>query len=116
MDAYRAADYFHLAYDVDSLDEILSLIDGGDAKAGLIIPPDYSTQEQRPKSKKGIGRCRLRRCPHSRNRPYARGCFPLPCRKLSLTVKRNFNDEVLNLIVEIGDERLNALDYLGCED
>jgi ABC-2 type transport system permease protein len=44
LDAYRAADYFHLAYDVDSLDEILSLIDGGDAKAGLIIPPDYNQQ------------------------------------------------------------------------
>ena len=44
LDAYRAADYFHLAYDVDSLDEILSLIDQGDAKVGLIIPPDYSTQ------------------------------------------------------------------------
>ncbi len=44
LDAYRAADYFHLAYDVDSIDEILSLIDQGDAKAGLIIPPDYSTQ------------------------------------------------------------------------
>lgn len=43
-DAFRAADYFHLAYDVDSIDEILSLIDQGDAKAGLIIPPDYSTQ------------------------------------------------------------------------
>jgi len=44
LDAYRAADYFHLAYDVDSLGEVLSLIDQGDAKAGLIIPPDYSTQ------------------------------------------------------------------------
>jgi len=44
LDAYRAADYFHLAYDVDSLDEILSLIDRGDAKAGLIIPPDYNQQ------------------------------------------------------------------------
>jgi ABC-2 type transport system permease protein len=44
LDAYRAADYFHLAYDVDSLDEVLSLIDRGDAKAGLIIPPDYNQQ------------------------------------------------------------------------
>ncbi|HUS83527.1 MAG TPA: ABC transporter permease, partial [Anaerolineales bacterium] len=44
LDAYRAADYFRLAYDVDSLDEILSLIDRGDAKAGLIIPPDYNQQ------------------------------------------------------------------------
>ncbi|MGB2897121.1 MAG: ABC transporter permease [Anaerolineales bacterium] len=44
LDDYRAADYFHMAYDVDSLDEILSLIDRGDAKAGLIIPPDYNQQ------------------------------------------------------------------------
>ena len=44
LDAYRAADYFRLAYDVNSLDEILSLIDRGDAKAGLIIPPDYNQQ------------------------------------------------------------------------
>ncbi|MCJ7568689.1 MAG: ABC transporter permease [Anaerolineales bacterium] len=44
LDAYRTADYFHLAYDVDSLDEILSLIDRGDATAGLIIPPDYNQQ------------------------------------------------------------------------
>ena len=42
LDAYRAADYFHLAYDVDSLSEIFTLIDRGDAKAGLIIPPDYN--------------------------------------------------------------------------
>jgi ABC-2 type transport system permease protein len=44
LDAYRAADYFHLAYDVDSLREIFTLIDRGDAKAGLIIPPDYNQQ------------------------------------------------------------------------
>jgi len=44
LDAYRAADYFHLDYDVDSEDELRRLIDGGQARAGLIIPPDYSTQ------------------------------------------------------------------------
>ena len=31
LDSYRAADYFHLAYDVDSEDEIQVLIDSGEA-------------------------------------------------------------------------------------
>jgi ABC-2 type transport system permease protein len=44
LDAYRAADYFHLDYDVGSEDELRRLIDGGQALAGLIIPPDYSTR------------------------------------------------------------------------
>ncbi|MEK7786638.1 MAG: ABC transporter permease, partial [Chloroflexota bacterium] len=44
LDAYRAADYFRIAYDVDSEDELRALIDGGKARAGLIIPPDYSRQ------------------------------------------------------------------------
>ena len=44
LDAYRAADYFHLEYDVDSENELRRLIDGGQALAGLIIPPDYSTR------------------------------------------------------------------------
>jgi ABC-2 type transport system permease protein len=42
LDAYRAADYFSLAYDVDSEAELRQLIDDGEARAGLIIPPDYS--------------------------------------------------------------------------
>lgn len=42
LDAYRAADYFSIAYDVNSEDELRNLIDRGDARAGLIIPPDYS--------------------------------------------------------------------------
>ncbi len=42
LDAYRAADYFHLAFDVDSEDEVRNLIDQGQARAGLIIPPGYS--------------------------------------------------------------------------
>jgi ABC-2 type transport system permease protein len=42
LDAYRAADYFLLSYDVFSEDELLGLIDGGEASAGLIIPPGYS--------------------------------------------------------------------------
>ena len=43
MDAYRAADYFRLAYMVGSEDEIRLLIEQGEARAGLIIPPDYNT-------------------------------------------------------------------------
>ncbi|MCU0489420.1 MAG: ABC transporter permease [Anaerolineales bacterium] len=41
LDAYRAADYFSLAYDVDSEEELRRLIDHGEARAGMIIPPDY---------------------------------------------------------------------------
>jgi ABC-2 type transport system permease protein len=46
LDAYRAADFFELAYEVDSLDEIRALIDRGDARAGIIIPPDYNLRIQ----------------------------------------------------------------------
>lgn len=46
LDAYRAADYFTLAYDVASETELRGLIDGGEARAGLIIPPDYSKNLQ----------------------------------------------------------------------
>ncbi|HEY69699.1 MAG TPA: ABC transporter permease [Anaerolineae bacterium] len=42
LDAYRAADYFNLTFDLDSEDELSTLIDSGEARAGLIIPPDYS--------------------------------------------------------------------------
>jgi ABC-2 type transport system permease protein len=41
LDAYRAADYFNIAFDVDSIDELQTLIEGGQARAGMIIPPDY---------------------------------------------------------------------------
>jgi ABC-2 type transport system permease protein len=41
LDAYRAADYFNIAFDVDSIDEIQTLIERGEARAGMIIPPDY---------------------------------------------------------------------------
>jgi ABC-2 type transport system permease protein len=44
LDAYRAADYFEIAYDVDSEDELGNLIDTGEARAGLIIPADYTNQ------------------------------------------------------------------------
>lgn len=46
LDAYRAADYFHLAFDVDSEADLRRLIDGGQARAGLISPPDYSARLQ----------------------------------------------------------------------
>jgi ABC-2 type transport system permease protein len=42
LDAYRAADYFKLAYMVGSEDEIRVLIEQGEARAGIIIPPDYN--------------------------------------------------------------------------
>src|SRR5512139_2096973 len=44
LDAYRAADYFQIAYDVDSEDELGDLIDTGEARIGLIIPADYTNQ------------------------------------------------------------------------
>jgi ABC-2 type transport system permease protein len=43
LDAYRAADYFRLAFDVDSEAELRGLIEGGRARAGLVIPPDYAS-------------------------------------------------------------------------
>jgi ABC-2 type transport system permease protein len=46
LDAYRTADYFSLAYEVNSEEELTSLIDGGQARAGLVIPPDYSLRLQ----------------------------------------------------------------------
>jgi ABC-2 type transport system permease protein len=42
ISAFRAADYFQFAFDVDSVEEMKLLIDNGQARAGLIIPPDYS--------------------------------------------------------------------------
>lgn len=39
--AYRAADYFHVDFDVTTETELRHLIDDGQARAGLIIPPDY---------------------------------------------------------------------------
>jgi ABC-2 type transport system permease protein len=44
LDAYRTADYFRLTFDVNSEAELRALIERGDARAGLIIPPDYSRQ------------------------------------------------------------------------
>ena len=39
--AFRAADYYHIDFDVTSESELRKLIDGGKAGAGLIIPPGY---------------------------------------------------------------------------
>ncbi len=41
LDAYRAADYFSVAYTAHSEAEIQSLIETGKARAALLIPPDY---------------------------------------------------------------------------
>jgi ABC-2 type transport system permease protein len=43
LNAYRAANYFRPGYMVGSEDEIRVLIEQGDIRAGLIIPPDYNT-------------------------------------------------------------------------
>ncbi len=41
VDAYRAAAYFQVNYDVANSDELRALIDRGDARAGILIPPGY---------------------------------------------------------------------------
>src|SRR5512143_3612684 len=41
LDAFRSADYFRIAYTVGSQDEYRTLIERGQARAALIIPPDY---------------------------------------------------------------------------
>jgi len=46
LEAYRAADYFRLAYEVNSEAELRTLIDSGRARAGLIIPPDFTAHIQ----------------------------------------------------------------------
>ena len=42
LDSYKAADYFRIAYTVQSEAEIEMLISAGDARAAIIIPPDYA--------------------------------------------------------------------------
>ncbi|HPH94841.1 MAG TPA: ABC transporter permease [Anaerolineaceae bacterium] len=44
--AFQAADYFKLTYAVDSNDEMLSLLETGAVKAGMVIPPDYAIRLQ----------------------------------------------------------------------
>ena len=47
LNAFRATDYFSLAYEVNSEKELALLIDGGQARTGLIIPPDYGDKTSR---------------------------------------------------------------------
>ena len=47
LNAFRATDYFSLAYEVNSEKELALLIDGGKARTGLIIPPDYGDKTSR---------------------------------------------------------------------
>src|SRR5262245_16164095 len=42
LDAFRAANYFTISYSASSPEELQTLIETGDARAALIIPPDYS--------------------------------------------------------------------------
>lgn len=44
LDAYRAADYFQVAYTANSEDELRSLIEDGSVRAAIIIPPDYAVK------------------------------------------------------------------------
>lgn len=44
LDAYRSADYFQITFEVNSEEELGNLIDTGQARAGLIIPADYTNQ------------------------------------------------------------------------
>lgn len=44
VDAFRAANYFTIAYDVGSQKDIRTLIETGEVRAALIIPPDYDRQ------------------------------------------------------------------------
>jgi ABC-2 type transport system permease protein len=41
LEAFRAAGYFEVAYAVQSEAEYLALIEAGDARVALVIPPDY---------------------------------------------------------------------------
>jgi ABC-2 type transport system permease protein len=47
LDAYRATDYFKVAYFVGSDAELRDLIETGKAALGLVIPPDYAAQLQK---------------------------------------------------------------------
>ena len=42
LDSYRAADYFRIAYTTGSEDELRGLIENGQVRAGILIPPDYN--------------------------------------------------------------------------
>ena len=44
LDSYRAADYFQIAYTVGSENELRRLIENGQVRAAILIPPDYNRQ------------------------------------------------------------------------
>jgi ABC-2 type transport system permease protein len=44
LDAFRVTDYFKLEFSADSEDDLRTLIENGQIKVGLIIPPDYHTR------------------------------------------------------------------------
>jgi drug efflux transport system permease protein len=46
LDAYRAADYFTIAFEANSETELRDLIDRGEARAGMIIPAGYGNDIQ----------------------------------------------------------------------
>jgi ABC-2 type transport system permease protein len=46
LDAFRSANYFKLTYDVHSEAEIRTLIEGGEVRGALVIPPDYDRRLQ----------------------------------------------------------------------
>ncbi|HWS24380.1 MAG TPA: ABC transporter permease [Anaerolineales bacterium] len=51
VDAFRAADYFKITYDLHSDAELTEVIDKGLAKAALVIPPDYAISLDRGDAK-----------------------------------------------------------------
>lgn len=46
LEAFKVAGYFDINYSVGSNEEIQALIEGGSAKAALVIPPDYARRLQ----------------------------------------------------------------------
>jgi ABC-2 type transport system permease protein len=50
LDAFRTTGYFVISYEADSEPDLERLIDGGQAKTGLIIPPDYGPRVSRGQS------------------------------------------------------------------
>jgi ABC-2 type transport system permease protein len=44
LSAYRAADYFRVTAEANSEQELRTMIDNGQVRAGVIIPPDYGKQ------------------------------------------------------------------------
>ena len=50
LDAFRTTGYFVIDYEVTNESELERLIDGGQAKTGLIIPPDYGQKIARGQS------------------------------------------------------------------